>query len=101
MKRLLNLMILGCLTGMFFSGFVYWMANRAHQQAERSRQQGESIPPGNAASVARNALVTCAGFTGVAITALAVTVLYRTRRIAEPPLRTRLGRADTGGGGGR
>ena len=101
MKRLLNLVILGSLTGVFFSGFVYWMANHAHQEAERLRQQGEDIPPGNAAFVARNALGTCAGFTGVAVAGLTVKVLCRTRRSVEPPLRTRMGGADTEGGGGR
>ncbi len=41
MKPLFNLMILGGITGGFFSGFVFWMANSSHQQAERLRQHGE------------------------------------------------------------
>ncbi len=41
MKLLFNLVILGGIVGAFFSGFVFWIANSSHQQAERLRQHGE------------------------------------------------------------
>jgi hypothetical protein len=41
MKRLVNLVILVSLAGVFFSGFVFWMASFSHQEAERLRQHGE------------------------------------------------------------
>jgi hypothetical protein len=80
MKRLVNLVILVSLVGVFFSGFVFWMANSSHQEAERLRQQGVYIHPGNAASVAQNMLMTCVGFAVLVITGLTVKVLCRTRR---------------------
>jgi Na+/H+-translocating membrane pyrophosphatase len=85
MKRFLNLVILVGLVGVFFSAFAYWMANSSHQDAERRRHQGEYIPPGNAASVARNMSMTCAGFVVLALAGLSAKVLCRTRRSTEPP----------------
>ena len=83
MKRFLNLVILVSLVGVFFSGFVCWMANSSHLDAERRRHKGEYIPPGNAASVARNMGMTCAGFGVLALAGLGVKVLCRTRRSTE------------------
>ena len=41
MRRLTNLVILIGAAGVFFSGFVFWMADSSHQEAERLRRQGE------------------------------------------------------------
>ena len=87
MKRFLNLLILVALVGVFFSGFVCWMATSSHQEAERLRRRGEDVPPGNAASVARNMFVTCVGFGVLVAVGLTVKVLYRTRRSIEQPAR--------------
>jgi hypothetical protein len=40
MKRLSILVILVGAVGAFFSGFVFWMANSSHQDAERLRRNG-------------------------------------------------------------
>jgi hypothetical protein len=40
MKRLGTLIILLGTIGAFISGFVFWMANSSHQEAERLRRQG-------------------------------------------------------------
>jgi hypothetical protein len=101
MKRILNVVILVGLVGAFFSGFVYWMANSSHQDAERRRRQGEYIPSGNAASVAQNMGVTCAGFMGLALAGLSVKVLCRTRRSTEPPPSKAAATSSAVEGGGR
>ncbi len=101
MKRLLNLVILGSLVGVFFSGFVYWIANSSHRDAERRRHQGEYIPPGNAASVARKMRMTCTGFVVLALGGLSVRVLCRTRRSTEPPPSKSAAASSGEGGGGR
>ncbi len=99
MKRFLNLVILVSVVGAFFSGFVYWMASSSHQDAERRRHQGEYIPPGNAASVARNMGMTCTGFAVLGLAGLSVKLLRR--RSTEPPLSKSATTSSAEGGGGR
>src|SRR6266404_7346574 len=40
MRQLTKLMIFVGLVGLFSSGFVFWMANSAHREAERLRRHG-------------------------------------------------------------
>ena len=101
MKRFLSLVILVSLVGVFFSGFLYWMASSSHVEAERRRRQGEYIPPGNAASVARNMSMTCAGFVVLALAGLSVKMLCRNRRSTEPPSSKPLANSSAERGGGR
>jgi hypothetical protein len=41
MRQLTNLAIMLGAVGLFSSGFVFWMANSAHQEGERLRRHGE------------------------------------------------------------
>lgn len=41
MRQLTNIVILIGMAGIFFSGFVFWMAHSSHQEADRLRRHGE------------------------------------------------------------